>query len=477
MIFILENLNKKFFTLLFLITIVAHFGVIGNPGFLSHDEWEKFDHVERYGLAHFAAAYGRVIAGPEFGFPVRPLGFLQQAVSSQWMQVAPFIPHTIDVLLHFSVAAILLLALLDLGARRFLALTAAVAFTTSPLTTMATGWVAASFDQWYTLFVVFACWLAFKVSLSGITTLRGLGLVAAAAGAILSKETALILPGAVLLSMAAAWLCKTEGERFKIASALIVVILVTIPLIAYLEQRWPALENTLAGRSHSAYTPSLFSLQQNLFAYFAFPFVPQITEFRGLERYPRSFVALAVLLHGSLIAGIWFYAGRLWSVLYLLAYTIFVTPVLPLPLPLGHYIYGSAVPMALAIAAVLQGAWVRRHVMVLSAMVLGAGLLAGNTLLIQRWMYLDGVCQTVFLASLDNEIAAEPSRDGLTVLIVPVTAVRSGGVARRAVFSRWRYSGESGSPRVTFDASTSSSLGSPLRLSMASSCEVTRALD
>ncbi|MCP4308260.1 MAG: IS630 family transposase, partial [bacterium] len=46
-----------------------HLGIIANPGFRSHDEWQIFDYVQTHGFADFVSAYGRVRAGREFGVP------------------------------------------------------------------------------------------------------------------------------------------------------------------------------------------------------------------------------------------------------------------------------------------------------------------------------------------------------------------------------------------------------------------------
>ena len=67
--------------LILVIALVTHLGILLNPGFHSHDEWDKFDHVQAYGLRHFIWWGRRLIPGPEFGFPIRPLGFVQQGIT------------------------------------------------------------------------------------------------------------------------------------------------------------------------------------------------------------------------------------------------------------------------------------------------------------------------------------------------------------------------------------------------------------
>ncbi|MFN9966095.1 MAG: UbiA family prenyltransferase, partial [Lysobacteraceae bacterium] len=130
--------------------------VLANPGFFNHDEWQRLDEIERYGFRDYASRYGALQAGPDFGFPVRPLGFLQQGVSALFMKTVPLVPHLIDVLIHgIAVVQVFLLGGV-FGAPRKRAMAAALLFALSPLTTLSVGWVGASFDRWYVIFVLAA---------------------------------------------------------------------------------------------------------------------------------------------------------------------------------------------------------------------------------------------------------------------------------------------------------------------------------
>src|SRR4249920_2746418 len=72
------------------LTLATHAIVLAAPGFYSNDEWQKFDHIRLHGAWDFVRAYGALRPGPEFGYPVRPIGFMQQGFAAMWMQSAPW---------------------------------------------------------------------------------------------------------------------------------------------------------------------------------------------------------------------------------------------------------------------------------------------------------------------------------------------------------------------------------------------------
>jgi hypothetical protein len=433
--------------LLVAITLISHIGIIANPGFFSHDEWQKFDHVEQHGYRNFALAYGRVHSGPEFGHPVRPLGFLQQGATSIWMERAPILTHLFDVLLHAAIAVVVFFGIRNVSASEPLAWLSAIFFTLSPLTTMATGWMAASFDQWYALFALIVCWIAYRTALDGLTPPRAVGLLLAASGAILSKETALVLPGVALLAATAALLHR-GSSCVKPWSIAISIAIVLVPLIAYMAIRFPALANSLAGNSHASYTPSLEYFAENLSYYFAYPFLITLTKLDSIFSFNTISIALATVTHLLLVIAIWFYFGAAYALLYLVAYFAFLLPVLPIPILGSHYLYGSSVPLAIALSTVVLRAQDRRH---RTAAWLGgfmAGALVVHAFWIQGSLYGTGRCQTTFLSTLETRIALERQRGAPSIAITPVPGAPY-PVGVRAIFGRDRYSGAQG-PATAF---------------------------
>jgi len=181
------------------LTLAAHAVILAATGFYANDEWQKFDHLRLHGFADFVRAYGTIRPGPEFGYPMRPLGFLEQGFAAQWMQSAPWAAHLVGVLNHALVGLTFVWVLRRAGVAAATAGLAGVFFILSPLTTMATGWPAASFDQLYILFLLVAAAAIVKLPAGGLSPARAAWLLLATTAALLAKEKALVAAGVVLL--------------------------------------------------------------------------------------------------------------------------------------------------------------------------------------------------------------------------------------------------------------------------------------
>ncbi|MDB5377928.1 MAG: hypothetical protein JWR00_2374 [Rubritepida sp.] len=415
--------------------LLLHPLVLANPGFFSHDEWERLDHIRRAGLWDFLGAYSIPHAGPEFGHPVRPIGFVQQGFSALLMEPAPFLVHLLDVLMHGAVASLLALVLHRRGASAGLALLAGLLFAASPLTAASTGWVAASFDRWLGLFALLAAGAAWGILTDGVTPGRGLALAAAAAGAALSKEAAATLPLALLIVVSAHRALHPVGA-WPWRRAASVLALGSLPVMAYLFVRLPAIEATLAGRTGVGYyAPTGRFLGRSLSGYWGFPFLPHLTDFPRQGRLGLPAFLGAGLLHAGLavLAGRWF--GWRLGALYVAAYFVFLLPVLPLREPGAHYLYASALPLAVLMAALWREAWRRRARLVRAALAAGTGLMLANHVLIQWQMHRGGVCQAAFLPSLDAALA---QGGPMAIAFAPRSL---DWVARRAIYGRSAYAG------------------------------------
>lgn len=414
--------------------LLLHPLVLANPGFFSHDEWERLDHIRRAGLWDFLRVFGILHAGPEFGHPVRPIGFVQQGLSALLLEPAPFLAHLLDVLMHGAVASLLALVMLRSGAPMGLALLAGLFFAASPLTVASTAWVAASFDRWLGLFALLAAAAAWRILSDGMTPGRGLALLAAAAGAALSKEAAATLPLALLV-VSAAHRVLNPSEAWSWRRVGMVLALGSLPVLAYLLIRLPAIEATLQGRTGDGYyAPTGRFLGRSIVGYWNFPFLPHLTDFPRQGRLGLPAFLGAGLLHASLVAlaGRWF--GWRLAALYVAAYFVFLLPVLPLREPGAHYLYASALPLALLMAALSREAWRRRAGLALFALAVGAGLMLTNNALIQWRIYQGGVCQAAFLPALDAALAEQAGP--IAIAIAPGTL---DWVARRAIFTRPAY--------------------------------------
>jgi hypothetical protein len=437
---------------LVLIVVAFYVPTIANPGFFNHDEWQRYDHLVRYGFLDYALQYGRILAGPDFGYPVRPLGFLQQGVSSIWMGTRPFVPHLIDVLHHATVALLFAAVLLRSGLPRTSALGCVLLFVVSPLATVSTGWVGASFDRWYAAFFLVAAYGA--VSLARGLGRPGLNLVYVGAGTVLgllSKETAVVLPGALCLAWFAARRSggggQRAGERWPFIGAAMVAGVAAIPLLAYLAVRAPAIVASMHGQG-GAYAPSPGNVPANLAMYIAQPFLPGAVELESARWLPASLIAAAFALHAMVWAAFWRRYGAVNALLVCAAYFVLLLPVLPLHFAGAHYLYASGIPFSIMVGLLLFPVGAPApHPAARAAMVGVFALLAVRSLDIQVVMYDYGVCENRFLNTYLPQARAARAQ-GADQVQVSVDADAMGYVAQRALFGRERFSAGGEIPTV-----------------------------
>ena len=447
------------------LTLIAHVIILATPGFFAHDEWQKFDHVRLHGFQDFARAYGEIKAGPEFGYPMRPIGFLQQGVASLWMESAPLLSHLIGVANHAIVALVFVWVLRRANVARTTAGVAGILFVLSPLTTMATGWVAASFDQLYVLFLLLGAALIVRLPDERMSAPRAAGLLLATAAALLSKEAAIAAPVAVLLLGYLARIA--HPDRFSWRPFGIAFIVVLLPVAAYLLLRASAISASLAGHSDPAYTPDLWNVPGIVWRFFSFPFRIKLVEMSaGVFRSPWQPLA-AVMVHFLLVGAVGWLFGLRFALAYVAGYFVFLLPTLPLPNPGAHILYGSALAMSLAIAATLERLLAMRHRRAAALVLAGVVALYAHDLAIQVRLYEHGVCQARFLTGLDTLLAQQaPGSQGIVVVLKDGELLR---VANRAVAGREPYTRD-GNPVVTFDSADQQAGSATTRVRMTAAC-------
>ncbi len=419
---------------LFVVVVLGHILVLANPGYFNHDEWQKYDHVTTHGLAHFVDAYARVSVGSEFGYPVRPLPFVQQGLSSLFMVELPVLVHAIDVLIHLAVV-LLFYGLLRLGGiEAGRSLVAAAVFSLSALSVFSTAWVGASMDRWYTFFSLCSFAGVLLVFRAGWEW-RAVAFVATAAvAAILSKETAIMLPAATALL--AGYLCLQPGHRSRWKWASAAVAASALPVLAYLVYRWPALQASMELPS-GPYSASLGNVVPNAVAYFAYPFMPRAIEMVSMSLLPKWEWAMGIAIHAVLIVLVLRRFGVAALVAYLGAYFVFLAPLLVSPSLGAHYLYASGLPMALVLALL------PRHESSSDRLVVVFTVTAGLVLVmhgqsIQGGLYRQGQCQFTFLSSATPQAKALIA-GGATMVRVEGEPGAMTYVALRATFGRELY--------------------------------------
>lgn len=453
------------------LTVVTHVLIVANPGFFSHDEWQRADTVQAEGFASYAREYGAVKAGPDFGFPVRPIGFIQQGVSAQWMRDVPVATHGLDVLLH-ALAVILLWRALPLaGVADRSAILAAAVFAISPLATMATGWVGASFDRWFGTFLIVAASGALLVARKRGNA-GGYALVlAGSAGAILSKETAVVLPGALLLML---WVVHAQLRDVRWRPALAAVSLACLPIVLFLWIRLPAIEATLAGHG-GAYSPSASYIPSNALTYLAQPFLLRAVELVSASLLTNTEWAFALLAHAAVLGWLWWRFGLRMMAAYLAAYFIFLVPVIALPMKGAHYLYASGIPFAVALGLLLAPREARQGQSIRSFPAQGLlavaiiGFLFARSQYMQAQLYQRGQCQSVLLTSF-AALAKAATDDGATRLRIVGAPGAPEYVALGATFGRTDFSEGGRWPTVV--GASAPAIAGERTFSMAEDCRV-----
>lgn len=341
-----SRLARTPFLLLALVALLFFLPVLGNPGFFSHDEWQKADDVQRHGLLDYLRRYTAIHSGGHFGAPVRPLSFAVQGLVAPFMADAPFVVHFCDVLIHLAASWLLYLLLSGYSRRRDFALVAALVFLVCPLTVPSVVWPAALMDRLYVLWGL-AGMLALERYLAGAGVRWLLLSTAAVALAMGSKETAVVLPGALLVR--AAW----ESGRLRDRRTWIALAAWTLPIALFMLVRLPALLGTLRHVGPASYSVSTALIPEGLVLYLGFPLMPDLNEAVGwLQVWPSRKVE-PLVLHACLVAALGWRFGLRAVLGYAALYVLFLLPVLGIPSRGGHYLYGSALAFSVAVAALL----------------------------------------------------------------------------------------------------------------------------
>lgn len=430
-------------------TCLANVLILANPGFFNHDEWQKYDSLSTYDFAEYIRQYGQLRAGPDFGFPVRPLGFIQQGISALFMHDFPFVAHAIDVLIHAAVVLVLWHLLLICLVDRRRATWAAGLFAISPLTVLSTGWVGASFDRWYVLFSLLCACVFVRAIRDGVTWWRSALLFLASAAAITSKETSVMLP--VMLAGLYLFLCVQGQCKFELRAPVLALGSVSLPILVYLIIRMPALYASFFSGTHGAYAPSSGNLLANLKAYFAQPFLMGTVDLASSKLLPSWVWALALGFHVLVTICLALRCGLKVLLFYVFGYLVFLLPVLPVPIQGAHYLYASAIPFSLALVYALLPSRTDK-VLRYAGLLLPVAFLWAHSAEMQTGLYSFGQCQRRFLDTLDTHLSASELRGrGEVDLVIEPGAL--GYLALQSTFARSPYTGARGFKLAIHDGS------------------------
>lgn len=421
--------------------VVAHLPAISNPGFYNHDEWQKYDHIKEFGFHKFAIAYGKIKPGPEFGYPMRPVSFLEQGVASIYMMDLPWVSHLIDLSIHLAAGFLFGFLLLKVTNNWRFSIIALVAFLVSPLSIYSTAWLGASVDRIYTFWSLLAALWTYYFCYGRYKAICLVGICCSMGVALLSKETALMLPIALLV-FASYLSVQQSGQFLKNRSLYVLALFLGLPALAYLLYRMPALMVTLHGGGVSTYTPSLSNLPINLLYYFSYPFMYFATDMVSISVQPQKIVWFGFVIHTFLVLALTYVYGVWRSLLYLAFYFLFLTPVLMLPLPGAHYLYASSIPFSLLLA----GLWCKTLPVKTLYGFLGKLVLVGVMALvfarfyqIEHFFYVEGVCQRNVIVSLNARMETRQSQGKvIKEILIAADPDAKGYIPQKAFFARER---------------------------------------
>jgi hypothetical protein len=407
------NENRKAWVLLVLLALVSSLVLVANPGYFSHDEWEKYDYVVQHGwLQYFIDVVGLPQVA-DFGHPVRPVSFFVQGLVAPLLNSFPVAVHLVDVLMHALVAILLLEVTARISRNRQLAWVASLLFLISPLAAYSVGWPAALMDRLYVLFGL----VALLAAHSFVTRASGAGALIvvflASALAMLSKETAVVLPAsltAFVIFSVAPW-----RER-RLWTALVVWC---VPVALFMAYRLPALLNSLSGTVASPYATSLANIPEGVFVYALTPFLPTLLEANAWKGQPGYMLWIAGLMHLSLVSVLWRAFSIRVALVYLAGYFLFLLPVLPLAMRASQYLYASATVVAIALAALFTLRWQWFGIAIRLVVISALAALTLHTLVLQAFMYKTGECMSSAKASIESVYLSDGRPSDIAITIAP----------------------------------------------------------
>lgn len=379
--------------LIYLFAVLMLLPLIANPGYWSHDELQKYDYLITNGFMDYLNQHLRIHPGKSFAAPVRPIPFFFQGVLSFFLRDYPVLVHLFAVVVHATVASLLFVVCkrFDLTAR--VSLLAALVFLANPMTLLATGWSAALMDQWYLLFGLLLLLEADKfwtLEKGGWKHLALIFLFSCAA--ILSKETAIVLPALLAIPLLLGRV-RLRDLRYWIAISACV-----LPILTFVLFRATAILTSFDSANTGRYAPELENISDNILVYFLYPFQPVLYEAGSWTRLSTWSLALACSAHVLLVLLLWRTFGLKAVLVYLAAYFAFLIPVLTIDIKGSHYLYASAVPLSIAVAAL----WASRRSWFSSlATAALAMLLVAHSALFQFKIYDTGMCMNRIMYSTE----------------------------------------------------------------------------
>lgn len=376
--------------------------LISNPGFYSHDEYQKIDHILKYNLLDYIEVYAALQPGEHFGHPMRPFSFVIQGLSALFIYDYPVITHLIDVIIHIAVVITLYRITKRVSNDEKYALVSALIFSLSPLVIYSIGWSAALMDRLYTLFIL----LTISIFISYIENkskkyIYNLLIIASVSLALLSKETAIIIPA--IIAIVAYYYHTSNTHLHGIPKKTYIAIACTfVPIGIYLLHRQNALYNSFLGDTgiSGGHTATFDNILINLYTYTAYPFLSTLDDAQNIIFSDSLTANLALLLHIGLILYCFIKVSKKAAAYYILLYLIPITPVLIIPIRGSHYLYASGIAQSLFISYLLFQFIAKKNVAGIVLVALSLSILTVHSFSNQISIYNIGKCMAATETSL-----------------------------------------------------------------------------
>jgi hypothetical protein len=381
--------------------IVLNLLLISNPGFFSHDEFQKIDYIYKTGFMQYVKDLGVFHVGKHFGEPIRPLSFVIQGIQGLFIYDFPIVTHLIDVSLHILCVILLYRLVLKISKNKKLSFLSAVFFSVSPLALFSVGWSAALMDRLFTLFSLVVALFSYKY-LNNPKNRSLIIIFASVFFGIASKETMIIVPVVVF---AVIFWSQQESKIFIFNKKNIKLLAtVTLPVILYLIYRLPAIISTMNGHG-GAYNASIDNILPNIFIYWTYPFLINFGETSETIFSNNPVSLTAFFVHLFLLFLIFKIYGIRSSFYYLILYFIPLAPIILLASTASIYLYASATVFSVAIASLSIYSYKNRmnkpFMFFLVSLMIIATLI--HSFYIQKYLYSYGVCMNKALISLESE--------------------------------------------------------------------------
>ncbi len=423
------------FAAIFVALLLVQLPLIVNPGYFSHDELEWWARATTTSWLQLPWVAWTDISV----FQYRPLTFNLWLISAHVLAATPYAMHLLVVCFGCANALLLAACVEGAGASRLNAFAAAILFVLTPYVAYTHGWVATFAD----LLTLGAGLLALRCLQSLVVPCRrhdgwlaGSAVVALTVLALLSKESAVVLPALLLTAL-------YRHPRRRVVGAIVAASAMVV--VTYLGLRLGVILN--APRASAGYTWSVANIPSRLTSYLLFPFTPPLFEVGPVltKSLPRLFAAAACLV--ALVVSL-ASAGWRWPVAWIALIAALLAPVLVLDSSYNHYAY-LASAAGVGVIAVL---WPQLREPSRIVILVVATISSVHGVIVMSRMHQIGVAQRNFYADLLDHLAT----DGQTL------AVGVGHGSDRWLLSRFltgvpRYRGVAISARVRIVDSTTQS--------------------